>query len=242
MRKLYKYFITARKDLKWLLLLSIVIYFTIEVVLIRYDELFTGASKIGQFFSKLSISYISAFIFYFIVVHIKSQKDKENIYEWVGHKAYSIITSAHLFIQPLMQINDKKAKFEDLKEKDLSKLLKSIDRTAKQAPYLINGENATWLEWYEYLRKSTEDSIKEILVRYSHLDSEFIKILSRIENSLFFYQWNLLYNFEYDKTFGIYEVQIQTYLKLIDDLQIYADSNFKKFQFRTSEFVGYTRK
>jgi hypothetical protein len=242
MRKLYKYFLSARKDLKWLLLLSILTYFLIELVLIRYDELFVGAYIIGQFFSKLSISYISAFVFYFIVVHIKAQKDKENVYEWVGHKAYSIITDAHLFIQPLMQINEKKAKFEDLKENELSQLLKSINRTAKQAPYIVNGENASWLEWYEYLKKSTEDSIDEILVRYAHLDSEFIKILSRIENSLFFYQWNLLYNFEYDKTFEIYKIQIQTYLRLINDLQVYADSNFKKFQFRTSEFVGYVRK
>lgn len=238
MKKLYIYFLSARRDLKILLFISILTYFTIEFFLMRYDELFVGAYKIGQFISKLSISYISAFIFYFIVVHIKTQKDKENVNEWVGHKAYSIITDAHLFIQPLMQIDNKKARFEDLKEEDLSKLLYSINRNARQAPYKNNGEDATWLEWYEYLKKSTEDSIKEVLVRYPHLDSEFIKILSRIENSLFFFQWNLLYNFDFEKTFGIYELQIKTYLRLINDLQEYSDSNFKDFQYRTSEFMG----
>lgn len=241
MKKLFKYFLTTRKDLKILLLLAICIYFLIEFLLKRYTELFEGGYEVGQFFSKLSISYISAFIFYFIVVHIKSQRDKENIYEWVGPKVYSIITNAHLFIQSLQQIENKKARFVDLKEDDLPKLLNSIKRDAEQAPYLINGKNASWLEWYEYLKTSSIESIKEIFIRYSHLDSELIKILSRIENSLFFYQYNLLYDFEYDKTFGIYEFQIRAYLNLIKDLQNYADKNLKEFQNRKGEFLGYEK-
>lgn len=235
MKKLIKYFLATRKDLKILLLIAISIHFIIELLLKRYNELFDGGYEIGQFFSNLSISYISAFIFYFIVVQIKEQNDKENVNEWVGHKAYSIITSAHLFIQPFQQVENKKARFKDLKEDDLPMLLKSIVRSAPEAPYIVNGQNASWLEWDEYLRESTEESIKEIFVRYSHLDSELIKILSRIENSLFFDQWNSLYTTSYDQTFGIYELEIRTYLKLIKDLQIYAD---KKFQYSTGEFVG----
>ena len=73
MNKLFKYFLTTRKDLKILLLIAIVAYFVIELWLKRYEELFDGGYEIGQFFSMLSISYISAFIFYFIVVHIKSR-------------------------------------------------------------------------------------------------------------------------------------------------------------------------
>jgi hypothetical protein len=238
MKKLFKYLLTTRTDLKILLSIAICTYFIIELLLKRYNELFDGGYEIGQFFSNLSISYISAFIFYFIVVHIKSQKDKENVNEWVGHKVYSIITSAHLFIQPLQQLENKKARYEELKESDLSKLLRSVVRTAPQAPYIINDNRASWLEWYEYLKKSTEKSIKEIFVRYLHLDTELIKLLSRIENSLFFYQWDLLYSLEHDVTFGIYEFQIKTYMKLIKELEEYADNNFKEFKYRTSEFIG----
>lgn len=238
MIKLYKYFLKVRKDLLFLLLIAICTYVLIDFWFVHYNELFYGAYEVGQFFSKLSLSYISAFIFYFIVVHIKSEKDKENINEFVGHKVYSIITSATLFIQPFIQREDPKARFENFDLKDLGQLLRSIDRDSREAPFLIENEYASWLIWYEYLKKSTFDSINHIFNRYQHVDTNLIKLITRIENSLFFVQWHLLYRFDYDKTFGLYEFQMRTYFKLINDLKEYADKNLKEYQYIKSEFIG----
>lgn len=238
MKKLFTYLIRVNKALLFGLIAVIITYFLIELVLNSYSEIFPGAHVIGQFFSILSISYIASFIFYFIVVHIKSEADKENINEYVGQKVYSIIRSAHLFIQPLQQTQDKNAKFEDLDTANLGSLLKSIKRNSSDAPYIVNDQNATWLEWFEYLKTSTQDDIKEVFVRYNHLDSKLIRLLTRIENSMFFYQWNLLYNFQYGETFGIYQLQIQSYLTHIKELEEYAQKHFKKYQYRTHEFMG----
>ena len=117
MKELYKYIKNIKRLLLILLLISFVGYFTIELWLNSYKEIFKGANKIGQFFSNLCISYISAFIFYFIVVHIKSEKDKENINEYVGIKVSEIITCGHLFFQPFSDKNFGNLKFEDLSEK-----------------------------------------------------------------------------------------------------------------------------
>lgn len=238
MKKIFKYFLTVNRSLLFGLVGALFIYFLIELVLNNYSELFPGAHTVGQLFSILSISYIASFIFYFIVVHIKSEEDKENINEYVGYKVYSIITSAHLFIQPLQQTKDKKAKFEDLDLANLKTLLRSINRNSKDAPYIINDQNATWLQWFEYLKESTQSNIKEIFVRYNHLDSKLIRLVTRIENSMFFYQWDLLYNFQYDSTFGIYELQIKSYLTHIKELEEYAEKHFKKHQYTTHEFMG----
>ena len=137
MNNLYLYFRKVKKELKVLFFFSIVLYFIIELWLRNYPELFHGAGKVGDFFSRLSLSYISAFIFYFLVVHIKSQKDKENINEFVGHEVYQIITCGHLLIQPLQQKFNKDHTFKDLKFAELNNLLASIDRTAREAPFKI---------------------------------------------------------------------------------------------------------
>lgn len=238
--KLFKYFKNVRKDLKQILFLAFSLYFSIEFIFNNYAEIFTNADKVGQLISKLSISYISAFIFYFVVVHIKSENDKENINEYLGYKVYSIITSAHLIIQPMLQKFDNKARFEYLDNEKLSNLLTSINRADKEAPlrFKDENENANWMEWLAYLKESTEKSLSEIYVRYTHMDSKLIKILTRIENSLYISQFDLLLNFEYDKTFTLYDLQIRTYLKHIKDLEDYADKNFKKFKYRNGEFVG----
>lgn len=238
MRQLYTYFLKVRLDLKILLALAIITYFLIELLFNNYSELFNGASKIGHFFSELSISYISAFVFYFIVVHIKNEKDKYNINEFVGHEVYSIITKAHLLIQPLQQKFDKNATFKYMEPVELQQLLVSINRTANEAPYIINERKANWIEWYEYLKEGSKKNISNILIRYNHLDSRLIKLLTRIENSLFFLQFNLLYDIQHDNSLAVYQFQIQTYLSLVKELEAYADKNFKQYQYINSNFIG----
>ncbi|MGI4733771.1 MAG: hypothetical protein ACRYG7_01180, partial [Janthinobacterium lividum] len=213
---------------------------SIELVFKNYREIFPGASKIGDLLSKLSTSYISSFIFYFIVVHTKSERDKENVNEFIGHNIYSIITCAHLFIQPLQQVKEEKARFENFDLQQLKRLLYSIKRNDKKAPLIIDNENATWLQWFEYLKGSIEENLRVIFLRYNHLDSKLIKILSRIEASIFFTQWNLLYDYGRDDTFAMYEFQIRTFLKHIKDLEEYANKNMKQYQYRSGEFMGTT--
>jgi len=185
------------------------------------------------------MSYISVFIFYFIVVHIKNEKDRENINEYLGLKVSDILTSAHLFIQPILQIENKKASFDSLDVRHLHKLLSTIDRSGKVSHYSINGEEATWMDWWEYLKDSTFKSLKEIYIRYYHVDSELIKLLTRIENSLFFSQWDLLYYNQHDLTFGLYSTQIKMYLIHIEALQEYHDKNLTGYKSITNEFIGY---
>ncbi len=221
-----------------MLLISIVGYLLIEIWLRQYNEFFPGSAKIGDFFSRLATAYVSAFIFYFIVVHMKAERDKHNVNEFVGHEVYGIITIAHLLLQPFMQVKDKKARFEYLPGPELNSLLQGIDRLAKEAPYSINGTNATWLEWYEHLKDKLEIHQKNILLRYTHLDSHLIKILTRIEHSLFLVQWEKLYDFSYDRTFGTYYLPIKFFLDHVKELEVYAEKNLKQYQYLTGEFVG----
>lgn len=58
---------------------------------------------------------------------------------------------------------------------------------------------------------------------------------------MFFEKWELLYNVEYDETFGIYEVQILSLLNIVEDLEIYCEKNLKKYQYRTSTTMGLKR-
>lgn len=242
MPELLKYFLRVRRSLLLLLILAFVTYISIEFIFNNYTEIFKGANKIGQLFSKLSVSYISAFIFYFIVVHIKSESDKENVNEFIGQLVNDILTSAHLFVLPFVRIEKKDAHFKDVKTGELRTLLPKIQRMAHEAPYSINGKTTHWLDWWEYLKKSTFESIDEIFLRYNHVDTKLIKIITRIKHSSFFKQWNMLYTNEYDKTFGLYSEQIIMFLTHIHDLQEYADKYLDDYKHRTSQFMGYNRK
>lgn len=238
MKGIFRYFLKVRRELKVLLFMAIGGYLLIELWLTRYDEIFAGSAKIGEFFSRLATAYVSAFIFYFIVIHIKTERDKHNVNEFVGHEVYGIITVAHLLIQPFLTKNDKSARFVYLSAGELYTLLHSIDRQANEAPYSINGKPSTWLQWYEHLKEELLAHQKNILLRYAHLDSRLIKLLTRIEHSLFLVQWERLYDFSHDRTFGLYHLQIKFFLDHVQELEVYAEENLKQYQYLTGEFVG----
>lgn len=85
---------SVRKDLGLIFIIALLTICVIDFLLIDIPELFNGGYKLGQIIYKLCLSYISAFIFYFLVVHIKQQKDKENLYSYVAKKVYMVIGSA----------------------------------------------------------------------------------------------------------------------------------------------------
>lgn len=228
-----------RKDLAVLLAISVSSYLLIELYLVKIPSFIPGAYELGQFFSKISISYISGFIFYFIVVHLKAVKDKEHVNEYVGHEVFSIITSGHLIIQPLMEKTDKSATFRYLDSDELYTLLSSIDPLAKESPMSRDEINYTWVQWYDYLINSTKGHIEQIFKRFHFLDAELIKLLTRIEHSLFIVQFNFLISNANEGDLSIYQTQIQMYLNLLEELETYAEKHLKPYKHLTSEFMGW---
>lgn len=235
---MYKYFKKVRKELRYLLIVSISVYWAIEF-LNNFGEIVNGAHKLGVFFSNLCVSTVSAFIFYFIVVHIKEEKDRENVSEYVGIRVSDIVTTGYLFFTPFS-----KKSFKDLTLNDLSRTaLSAVDKTGTDTNLISNHEPMSWLGYYEHLKKEMLISINVVLSRYSHLDSELIRILSAVEHSLFFDHWNMLYNFQ-DMTFGMYELQLQAYFLVIKDLEDYSQKHFPNAPhirgefFRTNEMLS----
>lgn len=70
-------------------------------------------------------------------MHIKGERDKQNINEFVGHEVYQIVVAGHLLIKPLQEKLGQKEAFEYPSRSELSTLLQSIDRTANEAPLLL---------------------------------------------------------------------------------------------------------
>ena len=239
MKNLLKALKSVRKDLSTLLLISIVVYLSIVLYLVHIPGFFPGAYELGQFVSKIAVSYISGFIFYFIVVHLKSVKDKEHVNEYVGHEVFGIITSGHLLIQPLMQKVDKKATFRYLDTKELYELLSQIDPLAKESPLSRNDESATWVEWYAYEIQSTQKHLVNIFQRFQYLDAELVKLLTRIQHSLLITQFDFLVSHAKGNTLAIFQAQIEMYMNLLKELEEYAQKHLKPYEYLTNEFMGW---
>ena len=174
---------------------------------------------------------------------MKEVRDRENISEYVGNKVNGIIVSSRLFVQPIQEKNGQTRPFDVPTEKQLWTLLATVNRYHHEAPLVDeHGRHANWVEWWEWNRKSVLEDIDQIMARVSLLDTELIKLVTRVQNSVFLSQFNLLYMTENPLTdLTPLASQLSMYYRVVGELERYCDKFLSAHKFLTSEFVGYAR-
>lgn len=225
---------TLRKDLGLLFIISLSIVLMINFWLIDIPELFTKGNTIGVLVEKLCLSYISAFIFYFFVVHIKQQKDKRNIYQFVAEKSICIISYGQTIGKDLAKDSNVKLKAYYPSKDELLEICYKIDPYSEPTT-LVNwsGLKLNWFLHFENYRQETMNAINEIYTKMPFLDAKLIKHLSLIESSQFFSltksMQNIPFKVKNENLLNFVEI-IASYLKTIKDFEKFYDENIKKYK------------
>ncbi len=241
MKTLLKDIKTVRKDLFCIFLISFFTILSIDFIFDRIPELFTGGHKMGNIIEKLCLSYMSGFIFYFLTVHIKTERNKRSYNETIGRLTFNIINGAKYMTSDIMSYNLPNRK--DYDEKLIYNACMSINALENDAPLQrLDGTQYNWLEYLYYYSNKTKSDIKELNDRMIYLEAEHSKLISRIENGLLLKQIN---GFNHNpqnfplKNLSIFSTSITLFMNLINDLEVYANYHLKDYKYTKAESVGY---
>ncbi len=105
--KFIKYIITVPFLLNVALWISILSVIIMQVFLFDIPEVVSWCSEFGEVFYKLCLSIMASYIFYFIVVHLKSEKDKENINAFIATKSFNVVGDYKSQINEFIKISGK---------------------------------------------------------------------------------------------------------------------------------------
>lgn len=176
-----KYFLTINRTINCLFIFSLASIILKILYLDHIPELFKPGHEFGEIYSRLCLSYISSYIFYFVVVHVKKEKDKENINKFINPK---IRTAYSQWKPQLMDIC--KAVGEDmpsdLPEKAfIIEVFSKIDPNS-QAPLIkdTQGNYANWIEYFFYYKNRVDKFISVVTDKMPFLDSELVRLLSEL--------------------------------------------------------------
>ena len=159
--------------------------------------IFPWGQKFEDLLLRLSYSVVPSYIFYFIVVHLKSYKDKKNLYFLLsGYNLeislenvkliHGIFSSAYQekFERYYIDEHGNKIDPSNFSLKDLSNALSHINLSAKSP--VKNLDNTYNLNWMDFVIKQVNSivfAIDNLMLLSSHLDSEHIKLLYNIKTS-----------------------------------------------------------
>lgn len=224
--------------LKYLLVLTIISFILIlwvelGMIPLYFPDYFGNGRKINNLITNFSISYISAFFFYLVVVYAKERKDKANSNEFVLGKINAIINTAKYLIVKLEE--SKGSKFL----KDFPDNEELVGVFARLKPDTIADDKRlykfTWEDYTKEVVKGTEYSINRILALLQYVDSDLVRIVSRIQDCEFFYLMNNTVSPSFisqkityiEINLSYYSKPVADYLKLIQELEDYYKSNLK---------------
>jgi hypothetical protein len=229
-----QYFTSVRTEINFLLGACLTTVIAIDFIFSNVPEVFQGGAKLGSIVDRLCLSYISSYIFFFLVVHIKSQKDKENLYPYIAKKTDRIIGDAKSMIeyfkqQASCQLEDQYPALSEVEE-----MCRSIAPHGR-APLIIGGlgNYATWLQYLNYSKRRTEESISKIYLKMQFLDSEYLGLVVNIQDCNLFWIINDLSGMTFPITntdLSFIAKEIHQYFEYVKLLEEYAYRKLKDYK------------
>lgn len=150
-------FRTLRKELKCIFWLSLIIIILAEFFVFRNQFL----KSFANILVKLSYSYISALIFYYLVVHFKRQNEKRKFYPILNIRLKNISHHESIIENALIE-SSQNQKFNKL---DLLDLRKELSFIKPYDPFLgMDYAGLGELAWMNHLRNVANKTRHEINV------------------------------------------------------------------------------
>jgi hypothetical protein len=213
-----KYILSIDKTINVLLLLSLIgIGITLE------PELFRMKSDWREVLQRLCLSYVSSYIFFFVVVHVKKEKDKANINSFIVPK---ILAACSQWKPQLRDICNAASVVvpEELPDRTFLANVFSKLRPKYLSPLKnAQGNYANWQEYFWYHKTRVDGFIGVVTDKMPFLDSKLVKLLSELSECEHFQYLALLQtSIEQNTNLSTLSDRFYEYCVKSQELEIYA--------------------
>ena len=225
-----------RQILLFLLIITSVIVILNDIVLNDVPEIFKRGDEIGQLLSNLSRAYISSYIFYFVVVVLKERKNKKNIYIAVYDLTKNLISRAYGVYHDIVSASGDNGK--DYNNKTITKeqyreLCKIANpKGIPQNRIMGSLTNPSVANYGQFIYSNSVSHVKhytEKIFKYMpFLDTEHVKLLNKLNNSVFFLVADSLTWPTKNTDFSAYSDNMYEFLEFVRELEDYNETEIKK--------------
>lgn len=221
--KIISYIVKLPIALNIAIIISFISIIVIDFYLKDIEEIVSWGSEFGNIYYRVCLSMIASYVFYFIVIHLKSMKDKENVNKFISFKVSNILSTYNTQINEIKKLSNNIDEKKYFKLEELEKLFKNINPNA-QAPLILGTKYATWMQYFQYNNKRTQKNINKIFVQMPFLDSELVDILAHIEDNHHFDIIDLISSLQFNnKSMESFASSFDRYANLCQKLEVYYD-------------------
>lgn len=166
-----------------LLVASLMVWALITFYLVKLPEAFVGAYDLGQLILQLCIAYFASYIFYFLVVHLPREQEREILGPYIRQSSMVATTGGRVITREALRSGQFDPD-DEFSEENLRASLAGI-QLRHQAPdaYRHLGD---WFRFCEYWRLHTEREIAFLLSIGDRLSAEHLSLIRDLQQSGWF--------------------------------------------------------
>ncbi|MGG2066929.1 hypothetical protein [Bacillus sp. S14(2024)] len=224
-------FKAVRVELRVLLYIAVAWIAAYEFYLVNIPEWFPKAAILGVITDKICFAYITAFIFFFVNVHLSGYVYKVKMFKYVRNKAVLIRSMGMKLMLNIKQAAgvDKDNNSIPGKE-ELIKLCKKVDpRKPIQSVGFLQLEFDNWFNYMNFIDLETKRLVKDLLFIRETLDSDTIRILTDIEECLELHVNMTKGAYVGNTNLETWADSIYEYLELCKKLIVHLDKKYKGY-------------
>lgn len=224
---------TLRKELKVIFIIALASVLLIDLWLINIPEWFSFGAELGALYYKVCWAYITGLIFYFINVHLESERLKVKTFKYINNKAAKIHKLNNTLIFSLREAYTipPDTIFSSIDE-EITYLCNHIN---PQFPFKLGGwYNITFPHWsagINFIAKENKELTRDLLLVRDSIKSDVLEILIDIEDCI---DSHLNFNHGQQNSgnndLEVYTQGIIQYKKLSDNLMRTISEKYKYHQ------------
>jgi hypothetical protein len=231
MGKFFNIFFTVKKVLRYILYVDILFIFIYNIWLLQIPERVQWGYEFGVIVHTLSLSYISAFIFFFVNIHHSQFKSRVKGRTYVHNKISKISRlnrELHTILKDYLEPDaTKELGEEELTEEQIRAVCKKINvKQPVKVSSIVDHTFGDWFQYFNYIHEEIMEVISSLARQNLYNDDELFEILFKIEN-----------HFDtYLNRFKGNQVNVQ------DDKLHYFDDGIVSFNLLIKELIKYREK
>jgi hypothetical protein len=232
MKKIKAYLFTIPKLLNYLLIASLVIIVLIELLSDTHEIVPFGA-EFGRFVYSLGLSYIAAYIFYFVSVHLKEIKDKKTINPYISKQVFSIISLGKSMLEELKFASkvETVASFPTINE--VEEICQKIDPESDARSGYLDGSRDNWFGWLMHCKTHHQERSLRLMSKIIFLDTALIPLISALDESRLFQKLRITIELTRMNTIKsdmiLFKSDLFAYFSDIQALELYYNKHLKQY-------------
>lgn len=153
------------------------------LVLNRWPAAVSAVYDLGVLVEAILASIVASYVFYLLVVHLKEMGDRTTVSPYIDRHTNRVVDDCERQLGHIGSASGTSLSLDNLTKQAVLIAFSKLAPYA-EAPLVLGtvGNNANWLQYFDYYKTATRGSIARVFAQLIYLDARRVRLLAEIDD------------------------------------------------------------